>query len=181
MLRRIIYILLAISVLNCDPPLSAAQETSEYKVKAAYLYNFAKFIHWPDNAFNTTKSPLVIGVLGTNYFKGSLKPLAVKKVHNRTIEIKHFKTIEEVQGCHLLYVSKSEEKNHSLILKELATQPILTVGGYKDFVKLGGIIQFVTRRDRLRFSINLAVANQNNIQIDAQLLSLAAEVEGDKK
>ncbi len=181
MLRRIFYILLIISVLNCNPPLSAAHDPSEYNIKAAYLYNFAKFIHWPDSAFNSAKAPLVIGVLGTNYFNGSLQPLTAKKVRNRVIEIKYFKSLAEIQGCHLLYISKSVKQNHNLILKKLSTQPILTVGGYKDFVKIGGIIQFITRRDRLRFSINLAVANQNNIHIDAQLLSLAAEVVGDKE
>ncbi len=159
----------------------SADAPGEYKVKAAYLYNFAKFIRWPDSAFHNAEAPLVIGVLGTNYFNGALQPLAAKKVRNRTIEIKHFKTLAEVQNCHLLYISKSEQQNRGLILTTLANQPILTVGVFNDFVELGGIIQFITRRDRLRFSINLAVASQNNIQIEAQLLSLAGEVVGEKK
>ena len=180
-MKKFLLLVTLLLLLGHVTPGYSADVPGEYKVKAAYLYNFAKFIHWPDSMFQDANAPLVIGVLGTDYFNGALQPLAAKKVRNRTIEIKHFKTLAEVQNCHLLYLSKSEQRNRSLILKKLATQPILTVGAFKDFVELDGIIQFVTRRDRLRFSINLAVASQNNIQIEAQLLSLAAEVVGAKK
>lgn len=179
---RHFFLLVALALfLSGAPPVFAAESPTEYQVKAAYIYNFAKFINWPESTFHDAKAPLVIGVLGTNYFNGALTPLSAKRVRNRGIEIKYFKTLAEVKNCHLLYISKSEEQNRSRILKKLATRPILTVGDFDNFVQLGGIIQFVTRRDRLRFSINLAVASQNNIQIEAQLLSLAAEVVGAKK
>ena len=173
-MQRFILILILSLVITTGS--QAASSPGEYQVKAAYIYNFAKFIHWPDSAFSDAKEPLVIGVLGTNDFNGALKPLAGKKVRNRVIEIKYFNTHHKVKNCQLLYISKSEEKKTQLILKELADQPILTVGETKYFVEFGGIIQFVTKRDRLRFSINLDVAQNNDIQIEAQLLSLAAKV-----
>ncbi len=175
MKQFLIIVALALT-LGLAPPSQAAEAPTEYQVKAAYLYNFAKFIHWPDSAFSDAKAPLVIGVLGKNDFNGKLKPLNGKKVRNRVIEVKYFNTHQEVKNCQLLYISKSEEKNLQQILKELTDQAILTVGETKYFVEFGGIIQFVTKRDRLRFSINLDVAQNKNIQIEAQLLSLAAKV-----
>ncbi|MCF6265483.1 MAG: YfiR family protein [Desulfuromusa sp.] len=174
MMQRFIVILMFSLVIATGS--QAASAPGEYQVKAAYIYNFAKFIHWPDSAFSDAKAPLVIGVLGTNDFDGELKPLTGKKIRNRVIEIKYFKTHQKVKNSQLLYISKSEEKNLQQILKELIPQPILTVGETQYFVEFGGIIQFVTKRDRLRFSINLDVAQNNNIQIEAQLLSLAAKV-----
>lgn len=167
--------------LGLAAPGQAAEKPTEYQVKAAYLYNFAKFIHWPDSAFGGAKAPLVIGVLGTNDFNGKLRPLTGRKIRNRVIEIKYFNTYQEIKNCQLLYISKSEEKNLQQILKGLAGQPILTVGETKYFVEFGGIIQFVTKRDRLRFSINRDVTQNNNIQIEAQLLSLAAKVVKEQK
>lgn len=180
-MKRFLLLATLLVLLGLAAPGYSTDTPGEYKVKAAYLYNFAKFIRWPDSAFQDTEAPLVIGVLGTNYFNGALQPLASKNVRNRVIAIKHFKTLSEVKNCQLLYISKSEQQNLDMILKKLATQSILTVGDFKNFVDLGGIIQFVNRRNRLRFSINLTVASQNNIQIEAQLLSLAADVVGAKK
>ncbi|MDX2479452.1 MAG: YfiR family protein [Desulfuromusa sp.] len=180
-MKQFLLLIPLLLLLGIAAPGHSAENPGEHKVKAAYLYNFAKFIHWPDSAFYDTEAPLVIGVLGTNYFNGALQPLATKKVRNRVIEIKYFKTLAEVQNCQILYISKSEEKNLQTILKELSIRPILTVGEIKNFVGFGGIIQFITKRDRLRFSINLNIAKNNEIQIEAQLLSLAAEVVGVKK
>ena len=179
---KYIFLTTILVLLLVSAPFGDAAETpTEYQVKAAYLYNFAKFIHWPDSVFKDVKAPLVIGVLGENNFNGALQPLTIRKVRNRAIEIRYFKTLKELQNCQLLYISKSEIQNLKPILKKLATQPVLTVGESKNFVELGGIIQFVTKRKRLRFSINLNIAKKNGIRIEAQLLSLAAKVVEAKK
>jgi hypothetical protein len=155
-----------------------ADTPSEYQVKAAYLYNFAKFIKWPGNAFADTAAPLVIGVLGRNDFAGELTKLSSKSVRNRSIEIKQFETVKEIQTCHLLYINTSKSIELASILSELRTRPIITVGDTDKFALHGGVIQFVTVRGRLRFIINLDTAKMNHVQIDAQLLSLAIEVLG---
>ncbi len=173
-MRRIIFILVLSLLVITDSTL--ASSLGEYQIKAAYIYNFAKFIYWPDVSFTSETSPLIIGVLGKNTFKDKLIPLNKKTVHNRPLIIRYYKTPKEIDVCHLLYISPSESGKIELILKDLKNRPIVTVGDSKKFAQLGGIIQFVKKRDRLRFIINLNIAKKNNITIDSQLLSLATEV-----
>ena len=175
MRQFILLTLLALFICGA-PPGHAADTSSEYRVKAAYLYNFAKFIRWPEKTFASVDSPLVIGVLGKNPFNGELTPLADKTVRNRKIIVRQFATIDNVTDCHLLYVSDTASRQLRAALQLLRVKPMVTIGDNEDFCKFGGVIQFVTRRDRLRFVINLDVAKDNDIHIDSQLLSLAVEV-----
>lgn len=173
------YLLLLITLALALGLTSTGQSTespSETKLKAAYLYNFAKFIHWPEDTFANAQAPLVIGVLGKNPFTVELTPLTTRKVRNRAITIQHFKTIKDIQHCHILYITPSISKNLQTILKDLRFRPIVTVSDNRNFANQGGVIQFVTRRERLRFVINLDIAKANNIKIDSQLLSLAVEI-----
>lgn len=167
-------------VLCCIAAGLHAEPPSKYQVKAAYIYNFAKFIKWPESAFSDTTAPLIIGVLGQNPFAGKLKPLNSKLVRQRPIEIKYFETLEEVRSCQLLYIDTSEPGELESILTKLKIKPVITIGENKDFASRGGVIQFVTVRGRLRFIINLDIAKSNKVQIDAQLLSLATKVLGAK-
>jgi hypothetical protein len=147
---------------------------SENQVKAAYLYNFAKFIKWPDSAFADERSPLVIGVFRQDGFVEMLMPLASRSVRNRPIVIKPLDTLMQLQGCHLFYISESVP--HDSVLKALENMPVISVGEGKNFAAQGGVIQLIMVRGRLRFIINLDTAKNNGLQIDAQLLSLASEV-----
>ncbi len=158
-----------------------AAPSSEVELKVAYLYNFAKFIQWPEDTFIDEQSPLVIGVLGRSPVEAELASLAQKTVRNRHIVIRHFSKVEEVQECHLLYIGLPRLKSVGEVLELLGSKAIVTVGDAKDFAAWGGMVQFVIRRERLRFLINLEYALKNNIKIDSQLLSLAVEVMGGAK
>lgn len=155
--------------LSADPP-------KAYQLRAAYLYNFTKFIKWPATAFVDDTSPLIIGVLGLNPFQGALGPMASRRVGNRPIKIKYYTSLKEVQTCHLLYISSSKRQHLEYQLDILQKYPILTVGEQDSFVKYGGVIQFVIDQRRLRFMINLGVARKINIKISSQLLALASNV-----
>ena len=163
-------------VLGFVPPGQAAQKPSESQLKAAYLYNFAKFIQWPDDAFPGKDSPLVLGLLGENCLAAELDLLAGRKVRDRRIEVRKFTNAGDVKGCHLLYISSTFENKLKDVLQNFRVRPIVTVGDDNNFSSLGGVVQFVSRRDRLRFIVNLGVAKANNIKVDSQLLSLAVEV-----
>lgn len=163
-------------ILFCIAPSAAAAAPTEYQVKAAYLYNFAKFITWPDAAFKDPKAPFVIGVLGQNSFVDALEPLTQKRLRNRPIVVKHFNTIGEATHCHILYLSTAQDKDLENQLNSLADHPVVSVGEGKRFASWGGMIQLTPLRGRLRFAINLGLADRVGIKIDAQLLSLAAEV-----
>lgn len=175
-MRDVLLKILFILIFFCTGTGIGAEKPPEYQVKAAYLYNFAKFIKWPANTFRNKTIPLTIGVLGKNAFSDKLKPLNSRIVRNRPIRIKYFKTLSEVENCQLLYIDISEPEELDAILNNLILRPIITIGDNKNFASSGGVIQFVNIRERLRFIINLDVAKKNNIQMDAQLLSLAIEV-----
>ncbi|ACN17574.1 hypothetical protein HRM2_45180 [Desulforapulum autotrophicum HRM2] len=177
---RHLLLLLTLTLAFCwSTPGNTAEKPSEYKIKAAYLYNFAKFIRWPDSAFTDDKAPLVIGVFGKNPFNGNLAPLGTRSVGKHPIKIIEFKTLNEIGKCHLLFIGKSESHGLKTLLNTLKTRPIVTIGEHKAFSARGGVIQFISVRNRLRFVINLNTAKENEIQIDAQLLSLATEIIGD--
>ena len=103
-------------------------------------------------------------------------PLADKQVRNRPIEIRNLPGMDDIRGCHLLYISPDAFERVKNRLSPLAGLPIVTIGENENFAAQGGVVQLVTRRDRLRFIINLKAAKENRIQIDSQLLSLASEV-----
>lgn len=180
-MRQFVLLIVLALFISGTPPAHAAKGPAEYQVKAAYLYNFAKFITWPETAFSDRDTPFVIGILGENEFNGYLEPLASKTVRNRPIVIKHFKSIQDVSGCQILYMSSSEDKQLKEHLKKLRTQAIVTASDGRNFAKQGGMIQFTPVRGRLRFIINLEQATAVGIKIDSQLLSLAIETLEAKK
>ncbi len=154
----------------------SAKQVNEYRLKAAYLLNFAKFISWPDKAFATPQAPFVIGILGNNPFGDSLTPLTSRKVRNRTIELRYFNKIDEVKPCQILFISHSKKESIPNILAACNNMPIFTISGIKGFIHKGGMLEFITINEHLHFSINLAQAQTQGLGVEAQLLALATEV-----
>ena len=154
----------------------AAKQAKEYRLKAAYLLNFAKFTSWPVNAFANPRAPFVIGILGDNPFGNSLKPLTARKLRNRTIELRYFADIKEIKPCQILFISRSAEHSLPAVLAVCKDMPIFTISDIKGFVHQGGMLEFITIKGHLRFSINLAQTQKLSLKIEAQLLALATEV-----
>ncbi|MBI3802229.1 MAG: YfiR family protein [Nitrospirae bacterium] len=146
---------------------------SEYQVKAAFLYNFAKFVEWPAEALPEGQ-PFVIGILGQDPF-GSLidEAVAGKTVHDRPIAVKRYPKVEEVAGANILFISDSEGPNVSHILKRLDRAPILTVSDLGRFADEGGMVQLLVDQNRVRFAINVAAVEQAGLKPSSQLLKLA--------
>ena len=148
--------------------------TKEYKVKATYLFNFAQFVEWPAAVFGDATAPIVIGVLGDDEFGPFLDQLVQgEKVKGRLLIVKRSRKIDELQGCHILFISKSEEARLTAILALLESSSILTVGEIEGFAQRGGIINFFLEGEKLRFEINPEAADRCGLKIRAQLLSLS--------
>lgn len=146
---------------------------SEYQVKAAFIFNFAKFVDWPPRAFDGAKAPLCIGVLGENPFGANLeRTIRDKTLNNRSIVIKECKTLAEAKTCHLLFISTSENKPLQEILDGLVGTNILTIGETEAFIKSGGMINFFREGNRFRFEINDDAAKKAGLKIDSKLLGL---------
>ncbi len=165
--RRALLLLLAALLLGNSAP-------TEYEVKLVYLYNFTKFVNWPESAFATANAPVNICVMGfqDNTKLGGL--LNGKKAKARPIELKLLEKLPENDICHILFITNSFGRTQTQqIIKQIRT-PTLLVGESADFAKHLGIIGFVTDDNRrIRIEINLNHAEANNLTIRAQLLEIA--------
>jgi hypothetical protein len=149
--------------------------SSEYLIKAGFIYNFAKLTEWPAPSFPQPNSPIVIGILGEkDPFQGTLDDvLRGKQVNGRAFVVKHMKGKEDVKGCNMLFVSSSEKEHLDELFRFIQGLPILTIGDTPGFAQRGGIINFVLEDNRVRFDIDVEAAKQANITISSRLLTLA--------
>jgi YfiR/HmsC-like len=151
-----------------------AELPKEYEVKAAFLYNFAKFVTWPDTAFASPEAPLVVGVLGKDPFGPILdNTLKAKKIGVREIIIERYASIAGIRSPHVLFVANSELANLADIVDACKGKPILLVGDMEDFAQKGGVVNFYIEKANVRFAINIETAKKAQLQISSQLLKLA--------
>jgi YfiR/HmsC-like len=148
--------------------------TPEYQVKAAFLYKFATYIHWPE-ATETTPAPFVVGILGKDPFGSSLGTVVRgQNVHGKAIVIRKLARAEEALHCDVLFVSSSERERLPQILGALGSAPVLTVGDMDRFAERGGMINLITTEDNhIRFDINKAAIDRAGLKAPSQLLRLA--------
>jgi hypothetical protein len=156
--------------------------SKEYQVKAVFLFNFAQFVGWPRSAFAAADTPLVIGVLGENPFGAYLDDtVRGEKVDDRRLEVRHYRRVEELKACQLLFISRSEADRLETILAGLKDRSILIVGDIDDFVQRGGMVQLATAQNKIRLIINNDAAKAANLTISSQLLRSAEIVAPSKK
>ena len=174
--KIVFFILVALS--SAAPGCLFAEDSApqEYKVKAAFLYNFTLFVEWPAEAFTGNDSPLTVCILGKSPFGDALDSLRGKTVKKRKLVIRQINRVEEMGNCHVLFVSTSEKMHLPNILAAVKNQNVLTVSDMDRFAQAGGIINFITLEDKVRFEINLKAAQQSRIKISSQLLKLARDV-----
>ena len=139
------------------PNRASAQQAppSEAQVKAAFLFNFAKFVEWPAGSFADAKAPLCIGVLGENRVGPDLEKFVHEKtLNNRSITVKECRTLDEAKNCHLIFISVSEKKRLREIFAGLGGTNVLTVGETEEFIQSGGMINLFREGNKFRFEIN---------------------------
>jgi hypothetical protein len=147
---------------------------TEYQIKAAFLYNFAKFIKWPPQTFASPESPIVIGVLGENVFGGDLEQTIRDKTFNdHPFQFKEFHSVDQATNCQILFISASEQERLPKILSDLHGTSVLTVSEMDHFIEAGGMINFVIEEKRIHFQINNEAAEKAGLTISSKLLSLA--------
>jgi len=182
---RIIFFLLVLSLLlaMCAGAFQVsiaaglqADTQVEYKIKAAFLLNFAKFITWPKHTFTKEDQVFTMCVLGRDPFRLALSAIKSRTVGKRKIELRYIDTVQQAEACQMVYVSGSEKKRLETINAALRNRAIVTVSDMRGFARSGGIIEFVTRGNKLSFIINLAAADKQGVHINSSLLNLAIEV-----
>jgi hypothetical protein len=148
---------------------------SEYQIKAAFIYNFARFVDWPDQAFPSADSPMIIGVLGKNVFGNDLQQVigAAKPVKGHSLQVKEFDSVAEATNCQVLFISASEKNRFAKIISQLNGTSVLTIGEADNFIADGGMINLVIVDSKVRFQINNDAAKKAGLTISSKLLSLA--------
>jgi hypothetical protein len=147
---------------------------TEYEVRAAFLFNFIKFVEWPEEVFKDSLSPIILGIIGHDPFGKSIDTMIKDRtIQSRKIIIKRFPGIEDYEQCHVLYVGFNEKRYQVAVLKPLEGTPVLTVGDLDDFIRLGGMINFIITGNQVGFEINLDAVEKSRLEISAKLLKLA--------
>ncbi|MCP4614079.1 MAG: YfiR family protein [Planctomycetes bacterium] len=174
-----------------------SQQNREQQIKAAFLYNFIKFIDWPEEKMADSNEPIIIGIIGSEVFINAFEPVKHKKIKDRSISVKYLASFEKLdksekadepqwiqkiktlKTCHVLLICTCDSArigNSTKIIKTLKDSPVLTVGETDDFLESGGMINFLIEDKKVRFEINNTAAKQAKLKISSKLLRLARRV-----
>jgi hypothetical protein len=166
------------SVVIVGPSYGEAGNESEveYRIKAAFILNFAKFVSWPENPGEDMGAPIIMCVAGHNHFGDALESIRGKKVHDRILEIFHMSDTEEIPPCHVLFMGKGMEDCEGDMLGQVRSRPVLTIGETRGFAERGGMINFIMVDNRVRFEINPIAVENASLRMSSQLLKLAVIV-----
>jgi hypothetical protein len=183
MTRRIllaITALLASGTLLClRSPASGAASYQASEVEAAFIYNFAKFVEWPEDAFDNADSPIVIGIVGDDPFGSTIDQIVDgKQLNGRHFVIRRMRWSDDFRHRQIVFMSGSDAGKARQLLDRLKGSPILMIAETPGLAQQGAVISFVTEQGRVRFEINLDAARRAHLTISSRLLSLAKSVIG---
>lgn len=171
-------VIVALTAVLFGAQASAQQNgPTEYQLKAAFLFNFAKFVEWPPSSFAYPKAPFVICILGTDPFGQSIDDtLRGQSIGTHGVAVLRVHDASQLRHCQMAFISPSEKTPVQAVLQMLRGANVLLVGETPGFASAGGAIQFEMRNNRIRFSINPGAAQRAGLQVSSKLLSLATIV-----
>ncbi len=188
-IKACIFVVLALALFAAPISVQAQDDSAqnrEYQVKAAFLYNFVKFVDWPKEKVADGNEPIIIGVIGKDPFGKAFDPIKNKQVKGKKVVINRFKGLEElrksgeqikaIRKCYLLFICSSEKEKLREIINLVKDDSVLTVGEVKGFLETGGIINFLVEEKKVVFEINNHAAKQAKLKIRSKLLRLAKRV-----
>jgi hypothetical protein len=182
--RALIRLLVGAACFSAGSSQGTAAETpasKEYQIKAAFVYNFTKFVEWPPNSFDDPDAPIVIAVAGKGPCAAEVeRSVKDRTVNGRQILVKTVETPGAAKGAHVLFLSASEDSRLEEWLGAFRSAGTLTVGESEPFAKAGGIIRFVLEGDKVRFEINIDSAERAGLKVSAQLQKLAKSIRKQK-
>ena len=160
-----------------SPAYSQALYGPEYEVKAGFIYNFAKFVEWPDGSFQDDSNSLIIGVISKNSESDVFLSLNGKTVGGKKVVVKKYGQVKgnPLESCHILFIDSPDSALIRESLMKVKDRSVLTVGQAAGFTEEGGIINFFTEKGSLRFEVNLGVAESSRLKLSSQLL-MSAEI-----
>jgi hypothetical protein len=177
LLPRLAGVAIAWTLLGTPGLYAQDSKPTEYQVKAAYLFNFGRYIGWPNKTAATKGGSFAICVLGRDPFGLALDTtLAGETLEGRSVVARRISRPQEAVDCRIVFVSLSVDGQLKEVLAELDKTGALTVSDMPSFSRRGGMIEFVLEGGRVRFEVNLGVAERAGLTLSAQLLKLAVSV-----
>ncbi len=170
-LKRLLLVLLLISLSA-----NANNISREYKIKAAFIYNFTKFVMWPQHNPNSDNDSFNVCILGDDRLTAATETIQGKLVHGKVLQIKYITNASENGGCEIIFLAISNTERLHQALASLKGTTVLSIGDSSDFVDNGGIIGLFVEDNKVRFDINQLAADDNGLKINSRLLELANRV-----
>ncbi len=170
--------LLACLVATCGliPGAASSQTAPEYELKAAFIYNFALFVDWPDDVRKT--GPFVLCVTGSDLFGAAFGALEGRPVKSQKLAVRRADGLQGLDDCHMLYIAPAEELRLERILALVGVRPILTIADGENWSGRGVMINLEMKQDRLTFNVNLDAVKRAGLGMSSRLLRLASSVSG---
>jgi len=172
----LLMLLMAVVVLGPMPARAQAEQAREYQIKAAFIYNFFKFIDWPETPLSDTPDTISICILGKDPFGDIFAPIEGKTVKNKKLAIKRVSSPGEIGSCQILFVCPSEQERLGPILASTCGKSILTVSDIKDFARQGGMVGFFSAENTVGFAINLKATERSGLKMSSKLLEMATVI-----
>jgi len=156
---------------------SMTEESVEYGIKLAFIYNFSKFVEWPASSYRSADAPLSICIVGSDPFSPKLEDeLRRRKVGGRSVAIRKLKRGEPIGACQIVFVPLTANDDAARIVKELKGTSTLTVGEAEGFALQGGMINFSVQENRLHLEVNPLAADRAGLKVSSRLLNIATIV-----
>ena len=155
-------------------PTVSAPNTSEYKVKAAFVLNFALLTEWPEQSFTSEADPIKLCVLGDRQLTQDFETINGKKIGKRILQVITTPPRDAQSSCQIIFFGKNV--NTKIVLRTLTDvsgSPVLTMGEKNTFIDLGGAIHFFMEKERLKFGVNTTVVEEQNLRLSSRLLKIA--------
>jgi hypothetical protein len=169
-------IALLLVLLGCALNPAAQTALTEPQAKAGVLFNFARYVEWPERAFVSRDAPFVFCLVGRDSLASGISALEGRSLQGRTTQVRRVFGVEELRGCHVLFIGEAEERRLVPILRAVASEPVLSVGDSAGFTDAGGAIGIVLDESRIRFDINRPALDQAQLRASSNLLRLARNV-----
>jgi YfiR/HmsC-like len=172
----------AVASAGLAPGPGSPQALPEYVLKAAFLYNFALFVQWPDGAFASAGEPVVVGIVGSDPFGDVIDRAFVgKTVDGRPLLVKRLPWGPELRTCHVLFVANSESRRIADLPALLQGAAVLTVADDGQAARRGSVIGFVVEDKKVGFDVYRERAREASLTISSQMLKLARLRDGVNK
>lgn len=177
---RRFFLLFCCLLITLNPAFADERSEEEDRLKVELIYNFSRFVEWPETAFADASSPFIACVLGDESIAQMLRPVQNRRHRNRSIRVKILTSLEDVKLCHIIYVDKQGTTTLDLSLdKVLGELPVLTISNDTKALSKGFAIVFSWQDDKISLNMNLAAVRKAKLKVSAKLIEVANRAVGE--